>query len=223
MHSFFVITTKGFPGSSASKESTCSTGDPGSIPGSRRSPGERISYPLQYSWVYLVAQMVKNLPAMQLTWVWSVGWKDPLPGGGHDNTLHYSCLENPHRQRSLVCYSPQGHRVRHYKNILKKTDSLSYSSIDQKSNMDFPGLRLRYLEAGGRICLFQLVEATCIHCLISPSSILNNSRSSLLQTAYLWASFLSVSLLLLRTQGLMSLDWAHQGSSVKFSISGSLG
>ena len=78
MHSFFVITTKGFPGSSASKESTCSTGDPGSIPGSRRSPGERISYPLQYSWVYLVAQMVKNLPAMQETGVRSLGWEDPL-------------------------------------------------------------------------------------------------------------------------------------------------
>ena len=71
MHSLFivVITTKGFPGSSAGKESTCNAGDPSSIPGSRRSPGERISYPLQYSWAYLVAQMVKNLPAMQVTCV----------------------------------------------------------------------------------------------------------------------------------------------------------
>ena len=28
------------------------------------------------------------------------------PGGGPGNPLHYSCLENPHRQRSLVGYSP---------------------------------------------------------------------------------------------------------------------
>ena len=54
----------GFPGSSAGKEPTCNAGDPGWIPGSGRSPGEGIVYPLQYS-----------------------------------------CLENPHRQRSLVGYS----------------------------------------------------------------------------------------------------------------------
>ena len=38
-----------FPGSSAGKESACNAGDPGSIPGSGRSPGEGIGYPLQYS------------------------------------------------------------------------------------------------------------------------------------------------------------------------------
>ena len=59
----------GFPGSSAGKESACNAGDPGSIPGSGRSPGERIGYPLQYSWASLVAQLVKNLPAMRETWV----------------------------------------------------------------------------------------------------------------------------------------------------------
>ena len=55
----------GFLGSSAGKESTCNAGDPGSIPGSGRSPEERIGYPLQYS-----------------------------------------CLVNPHGQRSLLGYSP---------------------------------------------------------------------------------------------------------------------
>ena len=60
---------RGFPDSSAGKESTCSTGDPGSIPGLGRSAGEGIGYPLQYSWASLVAQLVKNLPAMQETWV----------------------------------------------------------------------------------------------------------------------------------------------------------
>ena len=49
------------------------------IPDSRRSPGEGMVYPLQYSWASLVAQMVKkNLPAMQETWVRSLGWEDPL-------------------------------------------------------------------------------------------------------------------------------------------------
>ena len=54
---------EGFPGSSAGKELAYSAGDPSSIPGSGRSPGERIGYPLQYSWASLVAQTV-NLPAL---------------------------------------------------------------------------------------------------------------------------------------------------------------
>ena len=55
---------RGFPGSSAGKEFTCNVGDPGSIPESRRSPGEGIGYPLQYSWTSLMALVVKNLPAL---------------------------------------------------------------------------------------------------------------------------------------------------------------
>ena len=56
----------GFPGSSVGKESACSAGDPGSIPGSGRSSGEEIGYPLQYSWASLVAQLVKNPAAVQI-------------------------------------------------------------------------------------------------------------------------------------------------------------
>ena len=48
------------------------------IPGSGRSAGEGIGYPLQYSWASPVAQLVKNLPAMQETWVRSLGWEDLL-------------------------------------------------------------------------------------------------------------------------------------------------
>ena len=59
----------GFPGSSASKESTCNEGDLGLIPGLGRAPG-----------------------------------------GGHGNPLQYPCLENPHGQRSLMGYSPWGHK-----------------------------------------------------------------------------------------------------------------
>ena len=55
----------GFSGSSVGKESACNVGDPGLIPGLGRSPGEGVGYPLQYSWASLVAQLVKNLPAIQ--------------------------------------------------------------------------------------------------------------------------------------------------------------
>ena len=54
----------GFPHSSAGKESTCNAGDPSLIPESERSPGEGIGYPLQNFWTSLVAQTVKDLPAM---------------------------------------------------------------------------------------------------------------------------------------------------------------
>ena len=54
----------GFPHSSVGKESAFNAGDPGSIPGSGRSHGEGIGYPLQYPWAFLVAQLVKNPPAM---------------------------------------------------------------------------------------------------------------------------------------------------------------
>ena len=63
------------------KESACNAGDPDSIPGSGRSAGEGIGYPLQYSWASLVAQLVKNPPAMRETWVRSLGWVDPLENG----------------------------------------------------------------------------------------------------------------------------------------------
>ena len=59
----------------------CNAGDPGSIPGLERFPGEGIGYPLQYSWASLVAQLVKNLPAMRETWVRSLDWEDPLEKG----------------------------------------------------------------------------------------------------------------------------------------------
>ena len=51
------------------KESACNAGDASSIPGSGSFPGEWIGYPFQYPWASLMVQMVKNLPAMQETWV----------------------------------------------------------------------------------------------------------------------------------------------------------
>ena len=72
---------KGFLDSSVGKESVCNPGDPNSIPGLGRSTEEGIGYPLHYSWVSLVAQLVKNLPAMWETWVWTLGSEDPLEKG----------------------------------------------------------------------------------------------------------------------------------------------
>ena len=72
---------KGFPGSSALKESICNEGDPGLIPGSGRPPGEGIGFLLQNSCASLVVQMVKNLPALWETWVQSLGWEDLLEEG----------------------------------------------------------------------------------------------------------------------------------------------
>ena len=57
------------PDSSVGKESAFNAGDPGSIPGLGRSTGKGIGYLLQYFWSSLVAQLIKNLPAVQETWV----------------------------------------------------------------------------------------------------------------------------------------------------------
>ena len=83
-HLTFIICSVGtwsFPGSSVGKESACNAGDPGSTPGLERSTGEGISYPHQYSWASLVAQLIKNLPAIREIWVQSLGWEEPLEKG----------------------------------------------------------------------------------------------------------------------------------------------
>ena len=100
----------GFPDSSVGEESACSAGDPTSVPGSGRSAGEGISYPLQYSWASLVAQTVKNLPAIQNTRGQSLSREEPwrrkwqsapvfLPGEfrGHRNLVDnnpWGCQES---------------------------------------------------------------------------------------------------------------------------------
>ena len=73
--------SEGCPGTSAGKEPACNAGDPSSIPGSTRSPGEERGYPFQYSWASFMAQTVNNPPAMWDTWVRSLGWEDPLEEG----------------------------------------------------------------------------------------------------------------------------------------------
>ena len=81
--------SKSFPDSSVVKESSCNAGDPYWIPGSGRFAGERIGYPLQYSWVSSVPQQIRNSPTMWKTWVQSLGWEDPL---GKGKATHSSIL-----------------------------------------------------------------------------------------------------------------------------------
>ena len=74
-NNMFILLFGGFPGNPAGKESACNAGDPSLIPGVGRSTGEGIGYPLQYSWVSLVVQLVKNLPAMwNCRTPWTIPW-----------------------------------------------------------------------------------------------------------------------------------------------------
>ena len=84
-----MVHFKGFPDRSVGKESAYNAGDPSLIPGSGRSAAEGIGYPLQNSWTSLMAQLVKNLPAMRETWLQSLGWEDPLEKG---KAIHSSIL-----------------------------------------------------------------------------------------------------------------------------------
>ena len=91
-----IISIEGFPGGSDGKESACNVGDMGLISGLERSPRGGNGNPLQYSCLenpheprILVAQMVKNLLAIQETWVQSLGWEDLLEEG---MVIHFSIL-----------------------------------------------------------------------------------------------------------------------------------
>ena len=81
----------GFPHSSVDTDSACNAGDPGSIPGLGRSLGERIGYPLQYSWASLVAELVKNPPVMREIWVGSLSWEDSLEKGKATHSSILAC------------------------------------------------------------------------------------------------------------------------------------
>ena len=115
----------GFPGSSVGKEATCNAGDTGLIPGSGSSSGEGIDYPLQYSWAFLVAQMVKNLPAMWKTWVWPLGWEDPVNVGmaTHSSILAWNI---PWTEDSGGLQTMGLQRVRHDWETKNSTDSCVY-------------------------------------------------------------------------------------------------
>ena len=96
------------PGGSAGKESACNAGDLGLIARWGIFAGEGMGYPFQYSWASLVAQLVKNLPAMHETWVQSLGQEDPLEKKMEPTLVFF--LGEFHGQRSLVGCSLWGHK-----------------------------------------------------------------------------------------------------------------
>ena len=120
------------PGDSAGKESIYNVGDPDSIPGLARSPGERIGYPLQYSWASLVAQMAKNLPAMQETWVWSLGWEDLLEEGmaAHSSILAW---------RIPWTEEPGGLQSLGWQKVIQMTEGLSTAQPSGEMRRQEPG------------------------------------------------------------------------------------
>ena len=124
----------GFTGSSAGEESACNMGDLSSISGLGISPGRGHGNPLQYSclenphgqralvgyspWGHKELDLTEPLSLLSLGLMGFPGKESTCnigsipglgrsPGGGHDNPLQYSCLENPHGQRSLVGYRPR--------------------------------------------------------------------------------------------------------------------
>ena len=116
----------GFPGGSADKESACNARDLGSIPGLGRAPGEGKGYPLQYpslenSMDYTVCGVTKSwIRLSDFHFHWCISGKEstcqyrvgliPWLGGGQGNPLQFSCLENPHLQRTLAGCSPLGRK-----------------------------------------------------------------------------------------------------------------
>ena len=102
-----------FLGNSAGKESACNARRAGLIPGLGRSPGEGKGYPLQCSWASLVAQLVKNLPAMQETCVRSLGWEDPLEERAWPPTPVFLPGKFPRTEEPGGLQSMRSQRVRH--------------------------------------------------------------------------------------------------------------
>ena len=104
-----TMESRGFPGSSAGKESACNAGDTSSIPGLGRFPWRRVK---------LLTPVFLGFPggsdgyesACSAGDLGSIPGLGRSPGEGSGNSLQYSCLENPYGQRSLVGYSPWGHK-----------------------------------------------------------------------------------------------------------------
>ena len=97
----------GFPGGSAGKESAYNAGDPGSFPGKIPWRKNRLHTPL---FLGFPGGLVGKESACNAGDLGSIPGLGRTLGEGHGNPLQYSCLPNPQRQRSLVCYSPWGHK-----------------------------------------------------------------------------------------------------------------
>ena len=108
----------GFPSSSADKESACNAGGLGSISGSGRSAWEGVSFPLEYSWASLVAQLVKRI-YLQC----SISGLGRSPGEGNGYLLQYSGLENSTDRGAWQATVQGGHKE------LDTTEPLTHIAI----------------------------------------------------------------------------------------------
>ena len=116
--------------------SVINAGDLGSIPGWESSPEEGIGYPLQYSWALLVVQLVKNLPVMRETWIWSLHWEDPLEKGKATHSSILSGLEKS------MAYKVHG--VTKSQTWLRYLPFLPFpSEVEEASLNDEPGVLMR--------------------------------------------------------------------------------
>ena len=113
----------GSPDSSVGKEPACSAGDLGLIPGWGKSTGEGLGYPLQYSWASLVAQLVKNPPAMCGTWVRSLGWQEPLGERGSTNLKNIQATPTAQLQKNKWPNQKMGQRTKQTFLQRRHTDS----------------------------------------------------------------------------------------------------
>ena len=86
----FILHVFCFPDSSVGKKSTCNARDPVQFLG-QEDLLEKGRLPLQYLWASLVAQLVKNPPAMWETLARSLGWEDPLEKGKKERIIIW-CL-----------------------------------------------------------------------------------------------------------------------------------
>ena len=151
-------------GSSAGKESTCNAGNPDLIPESRRSPGEGIGYPLQYSWASLVAQLVQNPPATRETWVPSLGWEDPWSKEWQPTPVFW-----PGEFHGL--YSPWG---------CKESDMTEWLSLS-KSNESVLKIDRNKTDTGEKV-MYRVRDAATSQGMSGASGARRDKRNSLLET-----------------------------------------
>ena len=102
-------------------------GDPGSIPGSGRSPGERIGYPLQHSWTG--GSVGKEFPC-NVGDLGSIPGSGRSPGGEHGNPLQYSCLENSWTEEPGGLQSMRSQRIGH--DLTTNTHTHTHLGVTQK-------------------------------------------------------------------------------------------
>ena len=121
-----------------------------------------------------MAQTVWNLPAMQETWVRSLGWEDPLE---ESLAPQYSCLENPHGQKSLAGYSPWS---------CKESDTTEQPSTTQYSTVYLHPIFFIYLSTDGHL--------SCFHILAKVSNAAMHIGMHVSFLISVWGSFLNICL-----------------------------